>query len=221
MDTILASVLSHAVAVALSPMPIAALILILLSHRAKLNSILFLIGWMGGLFLNVFIIAILFDTQPTATGQRSSVAMIINLLLGLFLLFLAFKQWKSRPKHGEEAKTPGWLAQLENLSPFKTVIIALSLVTINAKNTVVDIAAGVTIGHLSDSLFQTFTTVLIYSVVGSLTILLPVMAFLIVGKKMNGILQTTKVWFIQNSATILFVLFLMLGVELISKAFGG
>lgn len=216
----IAQVLPHAVAVALSPMPIAALILILLSNRAKRNSILFLCGWFLGLVINVGIVAFLFDSQPTVvSNQKSLVFSSINLLLGLLLLFLAFKQWKSRPKPGVDAQTPNWLSQLENISPFKTFIIAFGLVTINAKNTVLDIASGVTIGQLTSTFSQSLTAVLIYSCIASLTILIPVVGFLLVGTKLTGVLTTTKSWFIQNSATILFVLFLILGVSLISKAF--
>lgn len=222
MSSALAAVFPHAIAVALSPMPIAALILILLSKKAKINSFIFLFGWMLGLILTVGIVAFLFDQEPTVVpGQKNLVAMWFNLILGILLVFLAFKQVQSRPKHGEIAKTPGWLTQIENISPIKTLGIALLLITINAKNTVLDISAGVTIAHLTQSFSETFIVILIYTIVASISIIIPCFAFLLLGNKMTNILIEVKSWFIQNNAVILFVLFLILGVSLISKAFGG
>src|SRR3989344_2989663 len=101
MDKVVASVLPYAVAVALSPMPIAALILMLLSNRAKVNSIMFLIGWIAGLFL-----------------------------LGVVLVLLAIKEWHQRPKKGEEAPLPKWMGAIETFSPFKAFGIGLLLATI-------------------------------------------------------------------------------------------
>lgn len=221
MSSLVASIIPHAVAVALSPMPIAALILLLLSNKARANSIAFLIGWVLALFINVGLFMWLFKEAPASTGEKSTVSIIISIALGVFLLWLALKEWKSRPKPGVTPKMPKWMEMLVNFSPAKAFLVAFGLVTINAKNTVLDIATGVQIGQGASSLTEGFWVLTIYVFVASLTILFPTIAFLILGNKMNNQLNVLKEWTLENNATILFVLFLYLGVSILAKAFGG
>ncbi len=219
MTDLIGQLLPHAVAVALSPMPIAALILILLSNKARLNSILYMLGWVIGVAVNVAVFAYIFNAQQSVTHQsKSSVGAIIDLILGLFLLWLAFKQWRSRPKAGETPTIPKWMQAVESISPFKSFLIAFVLITVNAKNTVLDIAAGVLVAQNAVTVSDQLLAIIIYTLVASSSIIVPVFAFLLFGKKLDNVLNNTKQWFIHNSATILFVLFLILGVDILGKA---
>lgn len=217
---IVTGVLPHAAAVALSPMPIAALILILLSNKARLNSISFLVGWVAALIINVGFFMIVFDKPIDATNHKSIITELSYLILGILLVILAVKQWFMRPKAGETPKMPKWMEAIVSLSPFKAFLIAFALATVNAKNTVVNIATGVYIGQNSESIHQAVIGLSVFVLIGSITILLPVIAFLLFGDRMKTELNNLKTWFIYHSASILFVLFLILGLNLISKAFG-
>lgn len=220
MTDLIAHITPHAVAVALSPIPIAALILLLLSNRAKVNSVFFLLGWMVAISINVLIFALLADALHQANHQSNAfVSSLIHAVLGTALLFFAWKQWRSRLQPGEEPKMPKWMKTLETLSPWMAFVIAFSLVTVNAKNTIIDITTGIIIGQATSTFAQTLTAILIFTAMASITIALPVFAFLLMGNKLNNTLQKTKTWFIYNSPVILFVLFLLLGVDLLSKAF--
>ena len=59
------------------------------------------------------------------------------------------------------------------------------------------------------------------SLIASTTILIPTIGFLLFGDKINGTLNDLKQWLIANNATILFVLFLYIGISLLSKAIEG
>lgn len=220
MTDLIAHITPHAVAVALSPIPIAALILLLLSNKARVNSVLFLLGWMFAISINVLVFALLADAMHQTTHQSNAmISSVIHAVLGIALLFFAWRQWKSRLKPGEEPKMPKWMQTIETLSPWMAFVIAFSLVTINAKNTVIDITTGIIIGQATTTVTQTLTAILIFTSMASITIAVPVFAFLLMGNKLNDTLQKTKTWFIYNSPVILLVLFLILGVDLLSKAF--
>lgn len=221
MEKIIADILPHSVAVALSPMPIAALSLLLLSKKAKANSIAFSVGWILALIINVGLFALIFKGQEEITGPRSSISQIINGILGIFLLFLSFKQFKARPLPGKTPTMPKWMEAVESFSPIKSFFTAFLLVTINAKNTVIDISTGVYIGKAATSISEGISIIFIYSILSSLTILIPVIGFLLWGGKLQNMFNNLKAWLVANNATILFVLFLILGVNLISKALGG
>jgi hypothetical protein len=221
MDSIslIASILPHAVTVALSPLPIVAIILLLLSNRAKLNSLIFLIGWIIALFINVGAFMVIFDHPLDSSKGVSPVLFYVYLILGLFFLAVAMKEWKMMPKADESPKTPKWMKAIDNMSPVMAFVLAFGFALVNAKNTVVNIAAGVQIGQSTSSGVESVTVLIVYVFVASLSIIIPVVAFLIMGNKLNRRLESLKEWFLYHNASILFVLFLVMGFVLISKAF--
>ncbi len=215
------SLLPHAVAVALSPLPIAALVLLLLSKKAKLNSLLFLFGWMLAVIINVGAFMIIFNKPLNTDASKPEYVVLLNLFLGIVLVGLAVKEWTMRPKPGVLPKKPEWMNAIENMSPFMAFLIAFGLVTINAKNTIIDVSSGVMIGQNSSSLHEAIIALIIYTFIASFTIILPVFGFFILGDKINGKLEDLKSWFLYHNASILFILFLILGLNLIAKAFKG
>lgn len=220
MEHSVASILPLSIAVALSPMPIAALLLMLLSNKAKVNSVMFAVGWIVGLAVLVYAVSFLVESSnPAVATSGFSLKQFIDLALGVLLVVFAVKQWKKRPKKGQSAQMPGWMKMVVSFSPVKAFGIGFLLATVNLKNTPVGIAVGTTLSHLSKE--GQFTGFVVYLVSASCTILLPTLAFLIFGKSLQGTLTGLKTWLINNNATIMFVLFLVIGIMLISKAFGG
>ncbi len=220
MEHSIANILPLSIAVALSPMPIAALLLMLLSNKAKINSIMFTLGWIVGLAVLVYAVSFLVSSSTTpASASGFSLKQIIDIALGVLLVFFAIKQWKSRPKKGQSAKMPKWMSTVVSFSPIKAFAIGFLLATVNFKNTPVGIAVGTSLSHLSES--GQLTGFIVYLLLASCTILLPTLAFLLFGKSLQGTLTALKTWLINNNATIMFVLFLIIGAMLISKAFGG
>lgn len=223
MDKMITEILPYAVAVALSPMPIAALILMLLSKRAKINSVMFTAGWIAGLAILVLVVTFLVGESARTVKHDTGFdpKTIIDLVLGLVLIGFALKEWKSRSKAGKTPQMPKWMRAVEKFSPIKALIIGFLLATLNLKNTPMGITVGAAISDFAHTSAQQTAGVIIYLVLASCTITIPVIGFLLLGKRLQKTLETLKVWLIGNNATIMFVLFLILGIVLISKAFGG
>lgn len=215
---LLPSLLPHAIAVALSPMPIAALILILLSNNAKINSLAFLLGWMSALFINVGAFMWIFDKPIDSSGGRPEILVLLNIFLGIVLIVLALKEWLIRPRSNKAPKMPKWMKVVEKISPVMSFLIAFGLVTFNAKNTVIDISAGVLIGQSTSSAEEALLPLTIYVLVASITIIIPVLGFLLFGDRLNKSLGKIKSFLVYYNSYILFGLFLILGIDLIYKA---
>lgn len=219
MEKHIADILPYATAVALSPMPVAALILMLLSKRARINSVAFTVGWIVGLaalvFLALYVIGLSDQEVRHATGY--SVKTLIDIVLGILLLFLAAMQFKKRRKKGQTLKVPKWMNAVEKFSPGKALMFGFLLATLNVKNT----PMGITVGAAISDAGTYGTNVLIdYLILASCTITIPTFGFLIFGKSLKKPLIFLKEWLVSNNATIMFMLFLILGIVLISKAFG-
>lgn len=99
------------VGVALSPIPIIAVVLMLATPRGRLNGPAFVLGWVVGLVVVgtvVLLVSAGLGASDAEQGPASWVE-VVKLLLGLGLIVLAGLQWRGRP-HGDDAPAlPGWM----------------------------------------------------------------------------------------------------------------
>ncbi len=119
MGEAIGAVLGEAVGVAISPVPIIAVILMLFSKSAKANSLSFLVGWLIGLLGAGLVVLAL--GIASSDGAPSTASGVIKILIGAVFILLGIKQWRSRPKPGEKASTPGWMSAIDDFSAAKAV----------------------------------------------------------------------------------------------------
>ena len=91
MVSVIGEILPLAVGIAISPIPIIAAILMLLSPRARGTSVGFLIGWVAGIVVAIVLFTLLSSVIPLDTGGSSSVAGVITIILGVLLF-----SWRSK-----------------------------------------------------------------------------------------------------------------------------
>src|SRR4051794_37031526 len=108
MKAVIGEILPLALGVSISPGPIIAAILILLSPNAKGACLGFLGGWVLGIVVAAVVFTLLASVLPEADDDNSKpVAGAVKIILGLLLLLLAAKQWRSRPTGDTEPALPG------------------------------------------------------------------------------------------------------------------
>ena len=222
MGDVIGDLLPLAVAVAISPLPIIAVILMLFAPRASGTSSGFLIGWISGILATSVLFAWLAGLGELG-GQDgpSSVASWIKLLLGVLMLLLAVKQWRARPQPGATAQTPGWMSAIDKVTPGKATGLGFALSAINPKNLAMCIAAGVAIGAADLNGGQQALAVTIFTIIAACTVAVPVIAYAVAADRMREPLDTMKRWLQANNATVMAVLLLVIGVVLIGKGIGG
>jgi hypothetical protein len=222
MESVISDILPQAIGVALSPFPIVAVILMLFTKRARSNSMAFMFGWFITLVVSGGLVLALANAGKISTeGTPSSLANVIKLLLGLLFLFLAYRNWQQRPKPGEEAKMPDWMGTIDTFSSGKSFGMAALLAGVNPKNLGLTMAAAMTISQAGLSNSQSWVALLVFAVLGSLTVAIPVLYYLIAGASAEKTLTSWKVWLIANNSTVMIVLFLILGVKLVGDGLGG
>jgi len=211
-----------AIGVAISPVPIIAVILMLFTQRAKPNSVAFLGGWLLGLAIVGSIVLIVASIgEFDSDNGESTASAAIRLVLGLLFLAIAAKQWKGRPKPGDEPKTPKWMAAIESFTPLKALGLAALLSGVNPKNLALTLAAAVTIAQAEISTSEAAISLVVFIIIASLSVAAPVLIYLTMGKKASKTLDGWKTWLIANNATVMFVLLLVLGVLLVGKGISG
>jgi Sap, sulfolipid-1-addressing protein len=214
----ISEVLTFAVGVAISPVPIIAVILMLFSQRARVNGPVFLLGWVLALAVVSGVVYVASD--QSGAGADSTVSDSISwgkILLGVLLLLLAVRSWRDRPAPGTNPEMPKWMAGLDDLPPGKALGLGLLLAGVNPKNLILTLGAAAGLAQLGVSTAAATTSLVVFVTVGSLTIAGPVVYYLLGGKRAQAALEEVKGWLGAHNAAVMAVLFLVLGVNLVAK----
>jgi hypothetical protein len=222
MGSAIGEMLPLAIGIAISPIPIIAIILMLITPKARSNGLAFLGGWLLGLAVVGTIVLIVANTAGIATSSGPSrTVSLIKLLLGLLLLVAAWRQFGKRPKPGEEAPMPKWMRALDGFTPTRSLAIGALLSGVNPKNLILNATAAAGIAQAGLSGVQQAVVLILLIVVGSLGIIAPVGVYFAMGDKAAPVLDGWKTWLAANNATVMIVLFVVFGVSLIGKGIGG
>lgn len=217
MGDAIGSSLGFAVGIAISPIPVAAVILMLFSQRARSNSLAFLVAWSAGIAVVATIVTNIPGLEADDSGP-STTSGWVKLVLGALLLVAGIRQWVSRPGPDDEVETPAWMAKIDDLRLLPAFGLGFALSAVNPKNLLLAAAAGASFGALSLTTAETAGAIAVFTVVASLTVAVPVVAFLAAGDRLGPLLDRSKAWLIGNNAAVMAVLFIVFSVSLIGDA---
>ena len=221
MNAVVGDILPLALGVAISPIPIIAAILMLLSPRARVTSTGFLLGWVLGIVVAATVFTLLAGIIPEDdAGASRPVSGTIKLLLGALLLLLAVRSWRQRPKAGEEAALPPWMKAIDSFTFVKAVGLAFLLSGVNPKNLLLGAAAGVAIGGAGLEVAAAAAAIAVYAVIAAITVIVPVVGYLVAADRLTPALTALRSWLQRENAVIMAILLLVLGVTLIGKGVG-
>lgn len=204
-----------AVGVLISPMPIVAVVLMLVSRKAKANGFSFLLGWIVGIAaLGSVVLLVAGAATPDAAGPPAW-ASVVKIVLGVLLLLLAFGQWRGRPREGASPQTPRWMSAIDAFTPVKAFGLAVLLGAVNPKNLLLVVSGAAAIAAATSQTSEQLGALAVFVVVASLGVAAPVVIYLAMGSRAATLLDALKVWMIQNNAVIMAVLLLVLGAKMI------
>lgn len=171
-------------AVALSPFPIVAVILVLATPCAETNGPLFALGWLVGLTVVTTIVVVVVGTTDKDDNGSSFLLDLARIALGVALLVGAGRKWRTRPRGGEAPTTPAWMAKIDEMDAVATLRLGQPplLGGVNPKNIVFAMAAGTTIATLSLNGMNEAIGVAVF-VAGSATVVGPVLVSVIGGQR--------------------------------------
>lgn len=222
MGEAIGQMLPAAVVVAISPMPIVAVVLMLVTPRGRTNGVVFLLGWLVGIGLVGTIALLVADgIDATEGGEPATWVSWLELVLGVLLLAGAINQWRSRPRGDEEAPTPRWMLALDRFRPAKAAGVGIFLAAVNPKNLLLTVAGATAIAATGIPSGEEAVVLLIFVVIASLGVGTPVVLSLALGERSRGMLEDTKTWMSHNNAAIMAVLFLVFAAKLIGDAIAG
>jgi hypothetical protein len=211
-------ILTFGVGVAISPAGIIAVILVLFSRRARVNGPLFLLGWVVALGALAAVVYVISDQSNAGSSNTSSDSVSwLKIALGVGLLLLARREFRKRPEPGVEREMPKWMKRVDGLTPVQALGLGALLGAANPKNLALTAGAAAGLGQLGLSTSDAVVSLVVFVVLGSLTIAVPVAYHLIGGDRSKAQLESLKDWLSVHNDAVMAVLFLVFGVALIAK----
>jgi threonine/homoserine/homoserine lactone efflux protein len=216
MSDAIGQMLPAAVGVAVSPLPIVAVVLMLVSRRGRANGPAFVVGWIAGLaIVGAIVLAVASGADASDGGQPATWVRVLKLVLGALLLLVGVKQWRGRPRDASQASTPKWMSSLDTFNPVKAGGAGALLSGLNPKNTLLAIGGAAAIAGTGIETSQQIVAYALFVVIATLGVGTPVALALVMGDRSRKLLDEIKNWMAANNTVIMAVLLLLLGVKLI------
>jgi hypothetical protein len=211
-----------AVGIALSPIPIIAVVLMLTSHRAKVNGPLFVLGWLIGLgVVGAIVLPLAGAGGASSSGTPAAWVSWVKIGLGVLLLLVAARQFRSRPRGDEQPQMPKWMATIDDTKPLAALGLAAVLAGANPKNLLLAVAGAAAIAGTGIPGGQQAIAYLIFAVIGTLGVGIPVVLYFAMGTRSDKPLAALKDWMTAHNAVIMSVLCLIIAAKLIGDAISG
>jgi threonine/homoserine/homoserine lactone efflux protein len=217
------NVLPLALGVAISPLPIVAVVLMLATPRGASNGLAFVLGWILGLVVVGVIVLLVAGgiSASSATAKPKTWVSVLKLVLGLLLGAVAVRQWRGRPHGDEGSAMPGWMRTIDSFTPVKALGLAALLSGVNPKNLLLNVSAGAVIAQAGISGGQQAIVFAIFAVIATLGPGVPLGIYYVMGDRSESVLAGIRGWMVRNNQAIMAVLCLVLGVKLIGDAIAG
>jgi threonine/homoserine/homoserine lactone efflux protein len=215
-------ILTLGVGVALSPIPIIAVVLMLGTPRGRANGPAFVLGWVIGLaVVGAIVLAVAGGAGANEDAEPATWVDVVKLVVGALLVLVAVRQWRGRPRRDAEAELPGWMRTIDTFTPTRSLAIAAGLSGINPKNLLLTVGAATAIAQTDISTGEQAIALAVFILVGTLGPGIPVAIYFVLGDRARRLLDDLKTRMAANNAAIMAVLCLVIGVKLIGDGISG
>jgi threonine/homoserine/homoserine lactone efflux protein len=216
MQEAIGQVLSLGVGVALSPIPIIAVVLMLATPRAGSNGPAFVLGWVVGLaLLGTIVLLVSSGADANDDGGPATWVSVLKIVLGLLLVALAVKQWRGRPRGDAEPELPKWMRTIDQFTPGRALAIGAAFAAVNPKNTLLAIGAAAAIAGTGASTGAQAVALAVFVLIATLGVGAPVAIYFALGERSRTLLDDLKTWMGHNNTAIMAVLCLVIGAKLL------
>jgi hypothetical protein len=211
-----------AVGIALSPVPIIAVVLMLTSRRAKVNGPAFVLGWLIGLgIVGAIVLAVAGAGSASKSGSPAASVSWVKIALGVLLLLVAVREFRSRTRGDEEPQMPKWMATIDKTTPVAAAGLAAVLSGANPKNLLLAVAGAAAIAGTGISGAQQAVAYAVFALIGTVGVGIPVVIYFAMGERSQQLLAGLKDWMSAHNAVIMAVLCLVIAAKLIGDGISG
>jgi len=214
MAELILSLLPLAVAAALQPPQVIALVVLLQTRRGVANGLAYIIGmiafrlFLGGIFW--VLISNIEETVETEGDNFSLLVGTVILVLGILMLVHALREGFSA--HGEDEAAASWLDKLQDVTPFRSALVGIAFLALDPKDWLVDISV---INLIADADFlglNNLLAFLAYILMAQSLLLIPFILSLFTPQRTQSGLKQLTAWMKRKERVIEIVFALIFGL---------
>jgi len=208
------TLLPLAVGMLLSPLPIVAIVAIVLAPRGRACAPVFTATFTLVAFAVIGLGALGAARASASTGPGGrTVSLILAIVLGIGFAGFAIASWMSRPRDGAPATAPKWLAAIDGVTPLSAAGLGLVMAVTNTKNIPLELKAGAVIGEAHLAPLAAVGLCIAVALAGSLLLVVPALVELAGTTRVRTALQSLKSQLITHNAAMMTVLFAILAAN--------
>ena len=186
----LGTVLPIAVAVAIFPVPIIAVVLLLGSERGTVKGLAFVLAWLVGLAaVSALALVLAGVADASNAGEPATWANVLVLGLGLLLVALAVKGWRGRPRADDEVDMPGWMRTIDEFTTTKAAGAGFALTALNPKKVLLAVAAAAEVAEAGLPTGEEIVVMLVFVLIASAGVLSPLVVAVALGDRSRTLLR--------------------------------
>jgi hypothetical protein len=205
--------LPAAVAFALSPAALVEMILVLLSKRARTNSIVFLVAVVFPVFAVPFLGAAGMSATESSDSSRSTTEGLVLLVLAGLLALLAARNFGRR----RDSTAPAIFDRITDIGPVAVLLLAPGVTVLNPKNLMVLLGAGAVAGRHALSTTELAVAVGAFAVFATLPFLVVVGYVQLGGEAATASLVRWREWLMRHNRLIMAAVLGVLAVVLAAQ----
>ena len=203
MANLLVSLILPALAIALNPVPIIAVVTLLSADHGKRSAFAFLVSLLVIMLtvagLAIFVFGSKSSQSAATTGQAAA-----QTLFGVIFLVLFAAQWRAKP--GDADQPPGWMRLIDKAGLVAAIIMALALTNYALLTAGADIIRKSTVGSSEQAAALAFFVLLAVS-----TVVAPLVLYLFRPVWAEEQLGRLQGWLTRHNRVILMMVFGFMG----------
>jgi len=214
MTELILSLIPLAIAAALQPPQVIALVILLQTRRGVANGLAYIVGmiffrlFLGGIFW--VLISNVEKTVETKGGNFSLLVGTVILVLGILMLVHALREGFSA--HGEDEAAASWLDKLQDVTPFRSTLVGIGFLALDPKDWLVDISVINLIADTDLSGLNNLLAFLAYILMAQALLLIPLILSVFIPKRTQEGLTRLTAWMRRQERAIEIVFALIFGL---------
>ncbi|MFO1209290.1 MAG: GAP family protein [Amaricoccus sp.] len=209
----LGDLLPYAIPVALSPLPVIAVVMLLLAPAGTRGGLGFLAGRVAALAAVAFAVALLAGRLARESGGADRGAWI-RIALGCLLIAGAWLVWRRGPA---EPSVPGWLRALDGAAPAGALRLGALLTVANPKELAFVAGAGTIIGAAAPPAGQALALALVFAAIAALGVAAPLAWAAASGAAARARLAALRDGLVRHQALIMAAILVLIGTMLVGS----
>jgi len=196
---------------AVVPLQVILVILLLNSPRQGLAKTIGLVAGMTAVrLLQGVIFGLILSPTSGGTSGKSPVVSTLLLVLGIFLLITAYKQWRN--EDDPDGPPSKWMVMLDTLTPLKAFGMGAGLVLISGKFWVFTLSAIGVIEEAQLGQPSSMAAFLLFVLLAQSLLLLAIIVRIVLPGQSKSILESISVWLTRYNRPIVLAVSLVFGL---------